>query len=198
MSTEEKADNSEATENKAAEPAAETPEATSDTEATDKPAAKIAPEATAAPEAKITPEATAAPAQTEKPVVTGRPAPSQSNGFRRHTEYRPRSDYGSRGPGSRDSDYGPIDGRDSDDRSDSRSSYLGQKSRTYFRRKVCRFCTQNLRADYKRPDVLRRFITERGKILPRRITGTCAKHQRDLAVQIKRARVLAFLLYTKK
>ena len=70
--------------------------------------------------------------------------------------------------------------------------------RSYFRKKVCRFCTQKLVADYKNSDLLRRFITERGKILPRRITGTCAKHQRDLSVQIKRARVLALLPFTKQ
>ncbi len=67
-----------------------------------------------------------------------------------------------------------------------------------FRKKVCRFCTQNLTADYKDYDGLRRFITERGKILPRRITGTCAKHQRTLATEIKRARVLAYLPFEKK
>ena len=53
--------------------------------------------------------------------------------------------------------------------------------------------TQKLKIDYKEPDALRRFITERGKILPRRITGTCAKHQRKLAVEIKRARAVALL-----
>lgn len=68
----------------------------------------------------------------------------------------------------------------------------------FFRRKVCRFCVQNLTVDYKRPDSLRRFVTERGKILPRRITGTCAKHQRALAREIKRSRVLAFLPYAKR
>ena len=72
----------------------------------------------------------------------------------------------------------------------------GRKS--YFRRKVCRFCTQKVVANYKDADTLRRFITERGKILPRRITGTCAKHQRSLSREIKRARVLAYLPYVKK
>ncbi len=72
----------------------------------------------------------------------------------------------------------------------------GRKS--YFRRKVCRFCTQKVVADYKDADTLRRFITERGKILPRRITGTCAKHQRSLSREIKRARVLAYLPYVKQ
>lgn len=70
--------------------------------------------------------------------------------------------------------------------------------RGMFRKKVCRFCTQNLKADYKDHEGLRRFVTERGKILPRRITGTCAKHQRTLATEIKRARVLAYLPFEKK
>ena len=68
----------------------------------------------------------------------------------------------------------------------------------FFRKKVCKFCTNKLRIDYKDPDTLRRFVTERGKILPRRITGSCAKHQRALAVAIKRARALAFLPFVSK
>jgi small subunit ribosomal protein S18 len=67
--------------------------------------------------------------------------------------------------------------------------------KVFFKKKVCRFCTQKLKIDYKDADTLRRFITERGKILPRRITGTCAKHQRALSEAIKRARVLALLPY---
>ena len=70
-----------------------------------------------------------------------------------------------------------------------------KKGRSFYKKKVCRFCTQKIKIDYKEPDALRRFITERGKILPGRITGTCAKHQRKLAVEIKRARVLALLPY---
>ena len=69
----------------------------------------------------------------------------------------------------------------------------GKKGKVFFRKKVCRFCAQKAKIDYKDPDALRRFITERGKILPRRITGTCAKHQRKLAVEIKRARAVALL-----
>ncbi|WP_461211091.1 30S ribosomal protein S18 [Desulfocurvus sp. DL9XJH121] len=65
------------------------------------------------------------------------------------------------------------------------------------RRKFCRFCAdKELPIDYKRPDILRDFITERGKIIPRRITGTCAKHQRRLTTEIKRARQMALLFYT--
>ena len=51
---------------------------------------------------------------------------------------------------------------------------------------------------YRNPDELKRFVTERGKILPRRITGTCAKHQRQLSLVIKRARVLALLPFVAK
>ncbi len=71
----------------------------------------------------------------------------------------------------------------------------GRKGKPFFRKKVCRFCTQKTRIDYKDSDGLRRYTTERGKILPRRITGTCAKHQRRLALEIKRARALALLPY---
>ena len=69
------------------------------------------------------------------------------------------------------------------------------KARGFYRKRVCRFCSQKIKIDYKDADALRRFITERGKILPRRITGTCAKHQRKLALEIKRARALALLPY---
>ncbi|MBN2812365.1 30S ribosomal protein S18 [Treponema zuelzerae] len=79
--------------------------------------------------------------------------------------------------------------RDSDDRGS------GRRGKVFFRKKVCRFCTQKSKIDYKDSDGLRRYTTERGKILPRRITGTCAKHQRRLAVEIKRARALAMLPY---
>lgn len=65
------------------------------------------------------------------------------------------------------------------------------------RRKVCAFCVDKVETiDYKDIARLRRFMSERGKILPRRVTGTCAKHQRDLTVAIKRARQVALLPYT--
>lgn len=64
------------------------------------------------------------------------------------------------------------------------------------KRKVCRFCERNIRdIDYKKIDILRRYSSERGKITPRRVTGTCAYHQRKLGVAIKRARLLALLPY---
>jgi small subunit ribosomal protein S18 len=70
------------------------------------------------------------------------------------------------------------------------------KKRVFHRRKVCRFCADSsLEIDYKKPKKLKYFITERGKIIPRRISGTCAKHQRALTHAIKRARTIAFLPY---
>lgn len=72
-----------------------------------------------------------------------------------------------------------------------------QKKKFAPRRKFCRFCAdKELPLDYKHPDVLKDFITERGKIIARRITGTCAAHQRQLAVEVKRARQMALLIYT--
>ena len=69
-----------------------------------------------------------------------------------------------------------------------------RKRRVYHRRKVCRFCADSsLSIDYKDSKTLKHFITERGKIIPRRITGTCAKHQRSLTLAIKRARTIALL-----
>jgi small subunit ribosomal protein S18 len=71
----------------------------------------------------------------------------------------------------------------------------GRKGR---RRKVCYFTVNNITyIDYKDVDLLKRFISERGKILPRRVTGTCAKYQRQLTRAIKRARQMALLPYTK-
>ena len=71
-----------------------------------------------------------------------------------------------------------------------------RRRRIYHRRKVCRFCADTgLVIDYKDPKALRYFVTERGKIIPRRISGTCAKHQRKLTHAIKRARTIALLPY---
>lgn len=69
-----------------------------------------------------------------------------------------------------------------------------RKRRPFQRRKVCRFCAEkNLAIDYKEPRTLRFFITERGKIVPRRISGNCAAHQREITEAIKRARNIALL-----
>jgi len=66
-----------------------------------------------------------------------------------------------------------------------------------YRKKICKFCeNKKMAIDYKNPSMLRRFVTEQGKILPRRITGTCSLHQRSLVTAIKRARNIALLPYT--
>jgi small subunit ribosomal protein S18 len=73
----------------------------------------------------------------------------------------------------------------------------GSKQKPYYKRKTCKFCEdKNLPIDYKSPHILRDFITERGKMLPRRITGTCSNHQKKLAIEIKRARIMALLPFT--
>lgn len=65
------------------------------------------------------------------------------------------------------------------------------------KKKVCAFCVDKVqRVDFKEASRLRRFVTERGKMLPRRISGNCAKHQRQLTVAIKRARIMALLPFT--
>ena len=65
------------------------------------------------------------------------------------------------------------------------------------RRKVCAFCVEKIaQIDYKEAGRLRRYVTERGKIMPRRITGNCAIHQRQLTVAVKRARQMALMPYT--
>ena len=71
---------------------------------------------------------------------------------------------------------------------------ISRKKRVFHRRKICRFCADaSLVINYKDTKSLRYFITERGKIIPRRISGTCAKHQRSLTHAIKRARTIALL-----
>lgn len=66
------------------------------------------------------------------------------------------------------------------------------------KKKVCRFCETNVRdIDYKNIDILKKYVPDRGKILPRRVTGTCAFHQRKLAVAVKRARLMALLPFVE-
>jgi small subunit ribosomal protein S18 len=69
-----------------------------------------------------------------------------------------------------------------------------KKGRSFKKRKVCKFCQNHLDwIDYKDIEILRTFITERGKIIPRRISGNCAKHQRELALAIRQARNIALM-----
>ena len=87
---------------------------------------------------------------------------------------------------------------DRGDRGD-RGGFAGRgRHKTFFKRKVCKFCIKKATIDWKDAGGLKRFTSERGKIMPRLITGTCAKHQRELARAIKRARSLALLPYVSK
>lgn len=69
--------------------------------------------------------------------------------------------------------------------------------RRYVRKKFCRFCAEKeLQLDYKNVYLIKQFVSERGKIVPRRISGTCATHQRKLTVEIKKARIVALIPFT--
>ncbi|MCG8423939.1 MAG: 30S ribosomal protein S18 [Proteobacteria bacterium] len=70
-------------------------------------------------------------------------------------------------------------------------------ARSVSRRKICRFCADSsVKIDYKNPQILKNFITDRGKVTPRRISGNCAKHQRALALAIRRARMIALMPFS--
>jgi small subunit ribosomal protein S18 len=85
-------------------------------------------------------------------------------------------------------DSGGSDGDSGDER--------GGRPRFIRRPKVCQFCLdKTTRIDYKNADMLRRMVSDRGKIRPRRQTGTCARHQRELAVAVKRARHMALVAF---
>ena len=101
--------------------------------------------------------------------------------------------YGGGGGGGR---FGGGGDRDERGGRGDRDGEEGGRGRGFGRRKVCRFCADKaLKVDYKDQQALKYFLTERGKIIPRRISGNCAKHQREIATAIKRARMLAILPY---
>ena len=75
--------------------------------------------------------------------------------------------------------------------------YKSKKKKTFQRHKICRFCADSsLVIDYKDYSMLRFFVTERGKIIPRRISGNCARHQRRITNAVKRARNVALIPFT--
>ncbi len=79
----------------------------------------------------------------------------------------------------------------------SAENFRREKKRFQAKKKICRFCAnQHLRFSYRDPILLKNFMTERGKIIPRRISGNCAYHQRAVTQEIKRARALALLPFT--
>ena len=105
--------------------------------------------------------------------------------------YKSRDDKGPRGGG------GGGRGGGREDRGDRGMGDERGGGRGFGRRKVCRYCAdKNLKVDYKNAAELKYFITERGKIVPRRISGNCAKHQREVATAIKRSRNVALLPFT--
>ena len=90
-----------------------------------------------------------------------------------------------------------AEGQSSGPRPDRPARPRGRPGGRFGRRRVCSFCVDKVTAiDYKEPARLRRFISDRGKIEPRRKTGTCARHQRALTTALKRARHLALLPFT--
>lgn len=70
--------------------------------------------------------------------------------------------------------------------------------RLFQRHRVCRFCHESTPIDYKDVGLLRNFLTERGRIIPRRISGNCLRHQRELTIAIKRARTIAMLAFAEE
>ena len=119
-----------------------------------------------------------------------------SSGFGPPGDRRDRGDRGDRGEGR----YERYPRRDEPQtvksrlRAKARKKARKQRKKGFLRRKVCRFCADSsLKIDYRDPKNLRLFITETGKMIPRRISGNCARHQRPLSIAIKRARHLALL-----
>jgi small subunit ribosomal protein S18 len=87
----------------------------------------------------------------------------------------------------------------SDERRTSEGSQTGGERRFFAKPKNCQFCAdKTLTIDYKKVDLIRRYITEDGKIRPRRQTGACAKHQRVVAAAVKKARQIALVPFTGK
>ncbi len=171
--------------NEAEETAAETPvETPAPAAATDTPVETPAADAAATDTPAETPAADAA--------ATDKPAEGSS-------EQKPvqRTD-GQRRDSRPDQQRRPGGGRP-DQRRDGRPPRRDGQRMPRFRRKVCRFChDKEAVIDYKKTNILESFITDRGKILPRRVTGTCAKHQRAVAREIKRARIIALLPFVEQ
>lgn len=146
-------------------------------------------------------EAPAQEAPAEESDTTEAPAAEASSTEAPAPETAPSSATETKPAGS--SDSRPQDNRPSGGSSRPYSDNRGSGDRPQraprFRRKVCRFCYEkDMVIDYKNAEVLERFITDRGKILPRRVTGTCSKHQRELARAIKRARIIALVPFLEK
>lgn len=129
------------------------------------------------------------------PTEVAGDAPEAASGARREgadSAPAPRGPGAYPGGGRERRDGPPGDRRDGRGRT--------RQGRPFYRKKFCKFCARSrpgkVIIDYKEIDTLRRYITDRGKILPRRVTGNCAKCQRKLSAAVKRARALALLPFT--
>jgi small subunit ribosomal protein S18 len=152
------------------------------------PATTATPAITGTPATAATPEA-AAPAQAAPPIASATPAAGAPAPFTpRPRSGSPRQFGGRSGPGT--GGPGGPGARPAGGPRRGKRQYLRKK-------KVCRFCVERADfIDYKKAEVLQPFLQERGKILPRRMTGTCARHQRWLGVAIKRAQNIALLPFS--
>ncbi len=144
--------------------------------------------------------APSAPAPTEAAPAASPAAPATGAPPRRESGGPPRREGGG---GGRPGGFGGGGGRGREGGPRREGSGPGgprKGKRNFFRkRKVCRFCAERAdHIDYKNADPLRGFVQERGKVLPRRITGTCSRHQRWLITAIKRARNIALLPFASE
>ena len=73
-----------------------------------------------------------------------------------------------------------------------------ERGRLFQRRRLCRFCHDKIPIDYKDVGLIRNFLTERGRIIPRRVSGNCMGHQRELTIAVKRARAIALVAFAEE
>ncbi len=155
--------------------------------------------AEAAPEAAVSPETSITSEKEETPQASGTEETSKTPGTAETSESKPEKTAESRpqtAPGKRP-EGAPV--RRTGSQGEGYQRRDSSQRFPKFRRKVCYFCAnKDAKIDYKNADVLGRFITDRGKILPRRVTGVCAKHQRGLANAIKKARIIALIPFIEK
>ena len=139
----------------------------------------------------------AAPAPQETPTPSAAPAhapPPAAHRSEGHTGGPPRRSEGHSGGGGGQRREGGGPGGPGGPGGGPGGPRRGGKRQYFRKKKVCRFCVEHVDfIDYKKADMLQPFVQERGKILPRRMTGTCSRHQRWLGEAIKRARNIALL-----
>ena len=143
----------------------------------------------------------AAPAPQETPTPSAAPAPAPASAHRSegHTGGPPRRSEGHSGGGGGQRREGGGPGGPGGPGGGPGGPRRGGKRQYFRKKKVCRFCVEHVDfIDYKKAEMLQPFVQERGKILPRRMTGTCSRHQRWLTVAIKRAQNIALLPFASE